>query len=74
MPHIVVKCYKGRSREDLQEIARKIAKSTAQAFELQETSVSVSIEEIEKENWSEVYNNEIYGDRDKLFIEPGYKL
>lgn len=74
MPHITVKCYKGRSREELQEIAEKIAESTAKAFGLNKTSVSVSIQEIDKENWSEVYRNEIYGDKENLFIEPGYKL
>ena len=74
MPHIVVKCYKGRSREELHDIAKKIAKSTAPAFGLKETSVSVSIEEIEKEDWSKIYHDEIYKDKEKLFIEPGYKL
>ena len=51
MPHITVKCYKGRSKEQLQKIAEKIAISTADAFEMSKDNVSVSIEEIEKENW-----------------------
>jgi len=74
MPHIVIKCYKGREREQLKSIAEKVAASAAEAFEMPQGNVSVSIEEVEKESWKDVYNNEIYGDPEKLFIEPKYKV
>lgn len=74
MPHVVIKCYKGRSREQLKQIAEEVARNTAKAFDLKESSVSVAIEEVEKEQWSDVYHNEIYADSEKLFVEPGYKM
>lgn len=74
MPHVVVKCYKGRSQEELQKIADEIAVSTAKAFGLKESSVSVAIEQIEKENWETVYHKDIYGNKDSLYVEPGYRM
>ena len=72
MPHITVKCYKGRSKEQLQKIADKIAICAAEEFELSQDVVSVSIEEIDKDKWSEIYHNEIYGNEETLFVAPKY--
>lgn len=74
MPHITIKCYKGRSKEQLQMIADKIASCAAEEFELSKDVVSVSIEEIDKDKWAEIYHNEIYGNTDTLFVEPKYTV
>lgn len=74
MPHIIIKCYKGRSKEQLQMIADKIAACAAKEFELSKDVVSVSIEEIDKDKWSEIYHNDIYGNTDTLFVEPKYTV
>ncbi|MCQ2124363.1 MAG: hypothetical protein MJZ25_09295 [Fibrobacter sp.] len=41
-------------------------------FELSQDVVSVSIEEIDKDKWSEIYHNEIYGNEETLFVAPKY--
>ena len=74
MPHITIKCYKGRSKEQLQMIADKIASCAAEEFELSKDVVSVSIEEIDKDKWAEIYHSEIYGNTDTLFVEPKYTV
>ncbi|MCQ2531362.1 MAG: 4-oxalocrotonate tautomerase family protein [Saccharofermentans sp.] len=74
MPHIVIKCYKGRSKEELQAVADKVAQSAADAFGMNKGSVSVAIEQVDKETWPDIYHNEIYGDPEKLFVEPQYKM
>lgn len=74
MPHIVVKCYKGRSQEQLAEIAKKLEDATLAAFGTNPGSVSVAIVPVDKEEWKQVYDNEIYGDTDHLLVEPKYKM
>lgn len=74
MPHITVKCYKGRSKEQLQIIADKIATCAAEEFELNREVISVSIEEVEKDKWPEIYHNEIYGNEETLFVAPKYSV
>ena len=36
--------------------------------------VSVSIEEIDREKWDEVYRKDIYGNKEILYVEPGYTI
>ena len=74
MPHITIKCYKGRSKEQLQKIADKIASCAAEEFELRKGAVSVSSEEVDKEQWSDIYHNEIYGNPDTLLVAPDYTV
>lgn len=74
MPHITIKCYKGRSKEQLQKIADNIAAYAADGFGLSKDVVSVSIEEIDKDKWADIYHNDIYGNTDTLFVEPKYTV
>ena len=74
MPHIVVKCYKGRSQEELAEIAKKLEAAATSTFGTKPGSVSVSIVPVDKEDWKQIYDNEIYGDTDHLLVEPKYKM
>lgn len=74
MPHVVIKCYKGREKEQLQKIAEHVATSTAEAFGMPIGNVSVAIEEVDKEDWKDIYHNEIYGKQDMLYVEPDYKM
>ena len=74
MPHIVIKCYKGRSKEQLKKTADKIAACAAEELNVNLSSVSVSIEEVDKENWPDIYHKEIYGNRDNLYVEPQYTV
>lgn len=74
MPHIIVKCYKGRTDEQKRAVAEKIAQSAAEAFALDKSAVSVSVEDVEKSDWKRVYDEEIRGKPHSLFVEPGYEM
>ena len=73
MPHIVMKCYPGRTEEQKNLCAQKMAESIAETMGCPVSSVSISIQEIEKENWKEtVWDTEISPNMDNLYIKPGY--
>lgn len=74
MPHVVIKCYRGRSKEQLQRTADKVAECIAEELVVSQNVVSVSIEEIDREKWDEVYRKDIYGNRENLYVEPGYTI
>lgn len=74
MPHITLKCYKGRTHDELQSAADIIAAAAAEALNVKLSSVSIKIEEIDKENWSKVYKEDIYGEPEKLYVKPGYTM
>lgn len=72
MPHVTIKCYPGRTEEIKQRAAQRIAKTVAEELGSKLSSVSVVIEEVDKEEWGEkVYNSEIKGNPD-LYVKPGY--
>lgn len=74
MPHVIVKLWPGRSEEQKINLADKITQSVMEILKVDETSVSVSIEEIPKERWtSEVYIPDIAGKESMLYKKPGYK-
>ena len=73
MPHVIVKLYPGRSEEQKKKLAAEIVKDVVTIAKGEETSVSVAIEEIEKEDWAEkVYRSDILNDKDHLYKNPGY--
>lgn len=73
MPHIAVKWYKGRSEEEKKAFAEAILKTAVSVTGRGAEHFSVTIEDYEPENWiEEVYNPEIAGKEDKLYIRPGY--
>ena len=51
MPHISVKMYPGRDKEVKQNIAEKLCDFLAEEMNMEKKYFSVSIEDIEKENW-----------------------
>jgi 4-oxalocrotonate tautomerase len=73
MPHVIVKLYPGRSEEQKIKLADEIVKDVVAIAQRDEKSVSVSFEEIEKENWAEkVYKPDILNGKGRLYKEPGY--
>lgn len=70
MPHIVVKMYPGRSREIKEDFAKKIQQLTVDEFGCQLGHVSVSVEDIEPENWKEKVVENIKSK--ELIIEPNF--
>jgi len=74
MPHIIVKLYPGKSEEQKINLAEKITAVVSESLNLNESSISVAIEEIPSENWGkEVYKKDIIENEKNLYIRPGYK-
>ncbi|ABN51887.1 MAG TPA: 4-oxalocrotonate tautomerase [Hungateiclostridium thermocellum] len=74
MPHVIVKLWPGRTEEQKQELANRIAKDVIETLNAPQTSVSVSIQEVPREKWvDEVYNPDIMDKEETLYIKPGYK-
>ena len=73
MPHIIVKLYPGRSKDQKRQLAIEIAKDVVTIANCDEKSVSVSFEEIVKEDWAEkVYRPDILNNKENFYKEPGY--
>jgi 4-oxalocrotonate tautomerase len=73
MPHISVKLYSGRSEQQKARLAQEICKALTEVLRCEEKSVSVAIEDINPEDWTEkVFKAEIVGHIDKLYKKPGY--
>lgn len=73
MPHVSIKLYPGRSEDQKRQLADQIAKDVVAIAKCDEKSVSVSIEEIKPENWTEqVYKPDILSKSEKLYKKPGY--
>ncbi len=73
MPHIIIKMYKGRSEELKKDMAQKVTKAITESLSVNESSVSIAIEEVEPEKWdNEVYEPDIIGKAETLYKKPGY--
>lgn len=73
MPHIIVKWYPGRSDAQKEELARAITRDVAAIAGCSETSISVALEEVTPEAWTEtVYRPDILQKEDTLIRKPGY--
>jgi 4-oxalocrotonate tautomerase len=73
MPHVIVKLYSGRSEQQKQEIAEEVAKAVMASAQCAERAVSVSIEDVEPDEWAEtVYKPDIIGKPEQLYKKPGY--
>jgi 4-oxalocrotonate tautomerase len=73
MPHVIVKMYPGSTEELKKKLAEEITRVFMDVANKPETSVSVAIEEIAREEWmKKVYDTEITPNLDKLYKKPGY--
>jgi 4-oxalocrotonate tautomerase len=73
MPHVIVKLWPGKSEQQKARLAEAITKDVMEAFGYGEESVSVSMEEVEPQEWMEkVYQPEIIGKPKQLYKKPGY--
>ncbi|MBR3679295.1 MAG: tautomerase PptA [Oscillospiraceae bacterium] len=73
MPHIEIKCYPGRTDAQKTALARKITEDIKEIFGSPESSVSVAITDIPRENWkTEVWDTEIAPHMDTLYKKPEY--
>ena len=51
MPHVIVKLYSGKSREQKAKLADKISKAVTSSLDYGEESVSVGIEDVDPKDW-----------------------
>ena len=73
MPHVTVKFYPGKSEEQKARLAERIVKDVVDTLGVEEKWVSVSIEEVSTEDWTEkVYQPDIQKTSGKLYRKPGY--
>ncbi len=74
MPHVIVKMYPGRNEEQKKRLAEEIARDVVEIAKCAEKSVSVAIEEVHPDDWTEkVYKPDILNGAGVLYKEPGYK-
>jgi 4-oxalocrotonate tautomerase len=74
MPHAIVKLYAGRSEEQKQRIAEAVTQAIMASAGSNEAAVSVSIEDIAPDDWTEkVYRPDITARPDILYKKPGYE-
>ena len=73
MPHVVVKLRPGRTEQQKLRLAEQIVKDVTSTLNRGEDSVSVALEDIQPEDWTEkVYKTDIVPDREVLYKTPGY--
>ncbi len=73
MPHVIVKMLVGRSEQQKATIAEEITKAVMSGAKCAEKAVSVSIEDIEPDDWVEkVFKPDIVANADRLYKKPGY--
>lgn len=73
MPHFSIKLYPGRLEQQKVRLAEQIVKDVISLLESSEDSISVTIEEINPEDWVEkVYKPEILNNPEKLYKKPGH--
>jgi len=74
MPHVIVKLLPGRSEQQKVQLAQQIVKDVVRIANTDEKSVSVAIEEVNAEDWTEkVYKPDIARHWDKLYKKPEYE-
>lgn len=73
MPHIIVKMYPGRTREDKQLLADSLALLLHDTLGYQPENVSVSVVEVEPSRWMrDVYDTDIANGDGTMVRLPSY--
>ncbi|WP_419727334.1 tautomerase family protein [Terrisporobacter petrolearius] len=70
MPHINIKMYPGRSEEVKSNLAKHTKEFMIKELEMDEKFISVSVEEIEKENWQSEVTDKIKDE--ELYERPNF--
>lgn len=72
MPYIKIKCYP-KDEETKKNVVSKINEIFLEYWGCPKEAISISLEEIEPENWGEVVEKEIMPNKDKMMILSGKK-
>ncbi|MGB4984732.1 MAG: tautomerase family protein [Erysipelotrichaceae bacterium] len=71
MPHIQVKMYPGRDEDTKNTLSKALEEAMISVLGCSSDAISISIDEVEKNNWQEVYDNEIMNNS-TLYKKPNY--
>ena len=75
MPHVIVKLWPGKSKEQKERLAERISQAVMDVLDYGEESVSVAMEEVKSSDWAkQVYQPDINAKWDKLYKKPGYTM
>lgn len=75
MPHFQIHLIEGKTDEQKQKLVQELIKAAQSVIGPGDDSYSVSIEDFTTEEWkNEVYPDKIFGNKDILIKEPGYKM
>ena len=72
MPYIQIKCYP-KDEEIKKKVVEKINEAFLEYWGCPKEAISISLEEVEPENWHVVEKNDIAPNADKMFIHAGQK-
>ena len=73
MPHVVIKCFPGRTENQKKICAEKISEVIAETLGCKIESVSIAIKDVPENSWkTEVWDKEIKLNEKDLVKKPGY--
>ena len=72
MPHIGIKMLEGRTEEQKQKAAQAVKNALAEALNMGDHYITVSIEDFNAEEWQDVFKSEITEKPDKVYVKPNY--
>ncbi len=73
MPHVIIKMHPGRTDEQKRKLVAAITESVTTIAKCEEKSVSIAIEEVSPDDWTEkVYKPDILQKENTLVKKPGY--
>jgi len=73
MPDVIVKLWPGKSEQQKTRLAERIPRGVMDVLKYWEESVSVSLEEVQQQDWVEkVYKPDILQKPENVYKKPGY--
>lgn len=73
MPHIAIKMWPGRSEQQKQELADRLAAVVRETTGAPDSYITVTIEDVDAAVWPrQVFKPDIAEKADKLYKKPGY--
>lgn len=70
MPHITVEMLPGRTEEKKQRLAKALSEAAALVVDVDVSDVSVSIKEIEKDDWKRMVYDRVEREKEALYKAP----
>lgn len=72
MPHVIVKMYPGRTREQKEKLAKELEHTLITVLGSKPSSISIGIEDVSPDDWDEkVRKPDVLGKPDTIFKTTG---